>query len=550
LEGSAFLSTPFYNNEAVAFDGTGSATPAVNLVATAYVPSVAVSGSSSYTVSGAGSLVAAGSLTQDGTGNFTVGVPATLGGLVLNNGAVTLTKSNYLAGGPITIGPNTATPVNLTIANGGSLLAFPTGGSFNLTADGNQLTVADAGSTLDLRGLGGLHIGNVVAAVSNVVTLRDGGAWINIPNNLVIPNGTGANHNQLIVTNGGRLEWDPAAPGNLLVGHSLESYNNSVVVVGASSVLNLRGKSLYAGRQGTNNTVLFDAGLGTNIGGINIGDNNVSDGSKVTVQNGARVHVAGAISFTANTNAVNSAFVMTDASSRVEAADLNMTRPSTAFTLNGGALKLNAANVNNGLSFTVGNGAQTASLELGGGTVNGTLAPGTSVGTITGANTVALNGSTVMELDRGNAQNADLLAADTLTLGGSLVVTNIGAPLQGGDSFQLFSSPNAFGGTFGANVTLPVLGCGLTWDTSALETSGVISVAGGSAAPTLGYTNVAPDVIQFNWTGAYKLVWQTNALSVGLQPNWVDYPGGGTSPVSVTNNKSIPTAFFGLQPTP
>jgi hypothetical protein len=42
-------------------------------------------------------------------------------------------------------------------------------------------------------------------------------------------------------------------------------------------------------------------------------------------------------------------------------------------------------------------------------------------------------------------------------------------------------------------------------------------------------------------------VYQTNALSVGLSTNWVDYPGGDTSPVSVTNDPAIATTFFGLQ---
>ena len=67
--------------------------------------------------------------------------------------------------------------------------------------------------------------------------------------------------------------------------------------------------------------------------------------------------------------------------------------------------------------------------------------------------------------------------------------------------------------------------------------------------PTLNYTLVAPNKIQFNWSGFYKLQWLTNTLSVGLQTNvsnsWVDYPNTN-NPVTVTNSQTIPSAFFRL----
>lgn len=54
-------------------------------------------------------------------------------------------------------------------------------------------------------------------------------------------------------------------------------------------------------------------------------------------------------------------------------------------------------------------------------------------------------------------------------------------------------------------------------------------------------------MLTFSWAEAgYKLQAQTNSQSVGLSTNWGDYPGGGTSPVSVTNNPANPAVFFRL----
>jgi hypothetical protein len=60
------------------------------------------------------------------------------------------------------------------------------------------------------------------------------------------------------------------------------------------------------------------------------------------------------------------------------------------------------------------------------------------------------------------------------------------------------------------------------------------------------------NTLTFNWSGAYKLVAQTNALGVGLQSGavWYNVPGGTTSGVAITIDPAQPTVFFGLAPTP
>jgi hypothetical protein len=52
--------------------------------------------------------------------------------------------------------------------------------------------------------------------------------------------------------------------------------------------------------------------------------------------------------------------------------------------------------------------------------------------------------------------------------------------------------------------------------------------------------------LDFSWTGSFKLQSQTNALNVGLNTNWYDYPGGDSSPVSVPVDASNGSVFFRL----
>jgi autotransporter-associated beta strand protein len=107
-------------------------------------------------------------------------------------------------------------------------------------------------------------------------------------------------------------------------------------------------------------------------------------------------------------------------------------------------------------------------------TVDGTLAPGNSgIGTLTVNNSVTFesDGAAVMEINRGSAQNADLLSAASVAYGGTLTVNNMGTPLQAGDSFHLFSG--VISGTFGT-VNLPTLtSTNLYWDTSLLNSGSI-----------------------------------------------------------------------------
>jgi MYXO-CTERM domain-containing protein len=112
-------------------------------------------------------------------------------------------------------------------------------------------------------------------------------------------------------------------------------------------------------------------------------------------------------------------------------------------------------------------------------TSGGSVAPGPGANTfsIGGDLDLASGASTLIDLGGTAATQHDLLnVAGALDLGGDLHVTTInGFSPSAGDSFQILRFASA-AGQFD-HLFLPTLGSGLTWDTSALNTTGQISVA-------------------------------------------------------------------------
>jgi autotransporter-associated beta strand protein len=123
----------------------------------------------------------------------------------------------------------------------------------------------------------------------------------------------------------------------------------------------------------------------------------------------------------------------------------------------------------------------------------GTLAPGSTnaIGTLTLNSAPTFNGTNFMQIDRnGGSRQADkiVLTAGTLTYGGTLVVSNSGAALVGGEVFTNFVAP-AYAGAFAATI-LPALNGGLNWYLGDLTSYGRIKVNRSPVSgPTLTFTN-------------------------------------------------------------
>jgi autotransporter-associated beta strand protein len=143
------------------------------------------------------------------------------------------------------------------------------------------------------------------------------------------------------------------------------------------------------------------------------------------------------------------------------------------------------------------------------------LAPGpagsSSIGTLTISNSLTLEGSTILALNKSAASNDSIRGLTSISYGGALNVVNLGGSLNAGDSFTLFQS-SSYSGAF-ASVTLPPLLSGLAWNTNSL-TNGVISVIS-TVSPTISSLTQLPDAnFQISGVGLpgvnYQLLTTTN----------------------------------------
>lgn len=215
-------------------------------------------------------------------------------------------------------------------------------------------------------------------------------------------------------------------------------------------------------------------------------------------------------------------------------------------TINGGTLGLasDLSQVTN--SFTVNSGGTLRGEATVGGpvTVNlgGTFYAGfasNDIGTLTINNSLTLAGNTIVALNKDLVQSNDVVnVSGALTYGGTLTVYNLGSnALAVGDTFTVF--PPGGSGNFSSIVSDP--------DVTFSFNNGVLTVTSAGVTPTtLNYTSPAAGVLQFNWSGPFKLQYQTNSAAVGLGANWQDYPDL-SNPVNVTNNPAVPATFFRLK---
>ena len=169
---------------------------------------------------------------------------------------------------------------------------------------------------------------------------------------------------------------------------------------------------------------------------------------------------------------------------------------------------------NNPAASGTGSGAVTVNGGTLGGTgmvagavavnTGGTVMPGTasSIGRLTFNSNPTFNGTNFMRINRnGGSPLADrlVLTSGTMNYGGTLVISNAGAALVGGEVFTNFTAP-AYSGAF-ANVILPPPGTGLNWYVGRLAVDGTIRVNRRPVASQAVFTYDAPEVLQIPIAG-------------------------------------------------
>ncbi|MSU58846.1 MAG: hypothetical protein EXS35_11890 [Pedosphaera sp.] len=225
--------------------------------------------------------------------------------------------------------------------------------------------------------------------------------------------------------------------------------------------------------------------------------------------------------------------------------DLSGVNTYTGATLvSAGRLNVNSpGSLAAGSTVTVATGATLGGTGTVGGPTTiqsgGTLAPGTSIGTLTFSSSLALSGTTSMEIDK-TAATADkiVMSSGTVTLGGNLTVANLAGTLAAGDSFDLIDGTIAGGFTA---ITLPSLASGLAWNLANLTVDGTISVQT-ITAPTIA-TQPANQTACAGSTATFSVAAGSGLCSTNY--TWSKTNNAGWSSAWATSTASGGTSFRG-----
>ncbi len=497
-----------------------------------------------------GTFSGAGRLSKRGDGTLGIsGTNTPTGSLSIVGGTVQITGgSTRFGAGPTYVGYLNGSPT-LNLTGGSNYFAgdFRVGGS-----DQNGAGIMTTGTVTVANAI--LSVASMTIARGNnnqnttvgTVSVNSGGTLNSEGDILLDFAGNANNQATLNVNAGGTVNLATTIKRWMIL--SMWDFGHSTVNVNGGQLNLNAGTDLRFATQGNNGTNVVNLNSGaitcysdnkTTVGGTGVVDLHQGGGASTNIfnLNGGVLSTFGVV--TANNNGAR------------------------AFNFNGGTLR---AIGNNTAFFSVGTGNSAANVRNGGAIIDtvgfnvtnaavlrhstipgdnavdgGLTKLGTGTLTLTASNTYSgpttiSNGTLVIYSPYlADAANVNIAAS------GKLQLNFTGADVVNGLTIAGVTKAN---GTYGAT------GSGAAnIDDAHFAGPGVLQV--GPPKPTLGVVQ-SGNTLTFNWTGAYKLVAQTNSLSVGLQSGavWYDVPGGATSGVAIAIDPAQPTVFFGLAPTP
>lgn len=377
--------------------------------------------------------------------------------------------------------------------------------------------------------------------------------------------------------------------GGTLVTRGADLRNNGPFVVGGSGGV----PAVWEARAGLNDTVVeSDLLVGNKSSfnqliipsGIVVAGSNVVVGADPATANNNLLRVTGGTLRVLNPGTsldIRGGTHRLDAG-LVDVSRLVVTNTRGQVELNGGTLRTSSTTIANGRVFTVGGGANPATLQLlhgthtfannltivtngsliGTPTIDGTvtvspggqLTPGSPIGPMGVLGSVILQGAVNLQIDKsGGVRTSDAVTAEgAIFYGGTLNVTDIGADvLSAGDRFRLFTA-TPYIGAF-ATLNLPPLASGLSWRNN-LSVDGSIEVAAmpqpGFASLTLNGTNLVLAGTNGPANGSYTVLASTN-VTLPLS-NWSplatrQFDGQGSFNFTNALAPGIPQRFFQLR---
>jgi len=532
-----YLETPAFGDRVLFDDRAANLT--VDVATDVKPVEMAVNSTKNYSIGGAGKITGSVTLGKYGSGALELtSANSYTGGTLLGAGRLNVGHGEALGSGALTLnggvtlgtaGGAQVITNSLSFGSGsGNIFIDTTGGDLNLTgplALGAGLELQKTGPNTLKFGPGNISVigSGMGLDVLNGTVVLDGAAFTN-ENDGVRLQADGADVSMVRITNGGI--WSIGTVGgnpNLVLGSTAnKTGSNHVHLSSGKIVFGLSGvQLLVANTANTIGTVVQDGGEITWVGSTNV-VRGVALGAAAGAQ--AQYHLNGGVLDTPRVRRVNgtgsfrfnggvlkantdlnaatfmqglTAATVGDGGANIDTAgfDITIAQPLLADGT-GGLAKLGAGTLN-----LTGNSTYTGLTVVSNGTLGGTgslqsptlvetggaLNPGNAgIGTLTINNTLTLAGTTVMEINRTNAQNADLVAGvTTLTAGGTLVVTNVGEPLQLWDTFNLFDAATFAGGF--AGLVLPDLPTSeWKWKTNNLMVNGTVSVVPTNEPPVAG----------------------------------------------------------------
>lgn len=448
--------TQFYvAGDNVTFNDSGSAVPDIYVFEPVTPSSMTVSNTQTYTIYGAG-ISTVGPLTKHGSGtlNLTSDANAISGNITIAEGVLSignggdtgsLGSGHIVNEGELVMNKlNNGAFLSGVISGSGTVRVTGGGGSAALILAGTNtytgLTTVENGSELQIRNdsaLGSTSVGTVVQTGGSVKFTTLGNWTVAEPLTL---NGGGGTFPGALYANtiSNRVTW--TGPITLASASRIRVVNDYATMDLANTVTGNQ-TPLQCSTEGTGPTLRF-------LDTLSIG---------------------------------NAAELTKDGSGTMVLAGNNNLAGSTV--INGGALLVNGQLDGgpvtvNGSGTLGGSGTVVGPVAVQGGAG---LSPGNAgIGTLTLNSTLSLaaTAATQMEINRTNAQSADLLVAAAIPMNGTLTVVNTGPTPQVGDSFNLFDG--TLSGAFTAT-NLPALALpSHAWDTSQLASQGIITVISNS----------------------------------------------------------------------